>query len=107
MAFFLCKNREFYFATSGKFILQFPVVLVCNKHVEDGKWLNQRYRKTHYEIGIVIGTTRVSVSRLIRDLRDEGIIRIVNNAIQVNKDFYEKTVESFMHKTSLAQNRKK
>jgi CRP/FNR family cyclic AMP-dependent transcriptional regulator len=87
-------------------LIRYLCMNVDETDVEDGNWLNQRHRKTHYEIGIVIGTTRVSVSRLIRDLRDEGIIRIVNNAIQVNKDFYEKTVESFMHKTSLAQKRK-
>jgi hypothetical protein len=33
MAFFtICKNREFPFATFGKPSLQFPVVLVYNKH---------------------------------------------------------------------------
>ncbi len=86
-------------------LIRYLCMNVDETDVEDGKWLNQKSRKTHYEIGIVIGTTRVSVSRLIRELRNEGIIRIVNNNIQVNKDFYEGTVASFMHNIRLEQSR--
>jgi len=88
-------------------LIRYLCMNVDETDVDDGKWLNQRHRKTHYEIGIVIGATRVSVSRLIRELRDEGIIRIVNNNIQLNRDFYKKTVEDSMHETSLYQNKMK
>lgn len=88
-------------------LIRYLCMNVDDVGIEDEKWLNQKSRKTHYEIGIVIGTTRVSVSRLIRELRDEGIIRIVNNGIQVNRDFYKETIESFAHETSLDQDRLK
>lgn len=84
-------------------LIRYLCMNVDEADVEDEKWLNQRFRKTHYEMGVVVGSTRESVSRLIRELRDEGIIRIVNNNIQVNKDFYEETVESFVHNIRLEQ----
>lgn len=82
-------------------LIRYLCMNVDETDIEDGKWLSQKSRKTHYEIGIVIGATRVSVSRLISDLRNEGIIRIVNNGIQISKDFYAETVESFMHNIRL------
>ena len=82
-------------------LIRYLCMNVDQTDIEDGKWLNQKSRKTHYEIGIVIGATRVSVSRLISDLRNEGIIRIVNNGIQISKDFYAETVESFVHNIRL------
>ncbi len=82
-------------------LIRYLCMNVDETDVEDRKWLNQRSRKTHYEIGIVIGATRVSISRLISDLRNEGIIRIVNNNIQISKDFYDETVESFAHNIQL------
>lgn len=84
-------------------LIRYLCMNVDETDVEDGKWLNQRFRKTHYEMGVIIGSTRESVSRLIRELKDEGIIRIVNNNIQVDKDFYEETVESFVHNIRLEQ----
>ena len=84
-------------------LIRYLCMNVDETDVEDRKWLNQKFRKTHYEMGVIIGSTRESVSRLIRELRDEGIIRIVNNNIQVNKDFYEETIESFVHNIRLEQ----
>ena len=42
MAFFVCRNTEFYSATSGKSILHFPVVLVCTKHPSKANSQNVR-----------------------------------------------------------------
>lgn len=55
----------------------------------DGRWYALAKRRTHYELGVDIGATRVTVSRLIGELCCEGRLRTVNNQIQFSRRLYE------------------
>lgn len=52
--------------------------------VVDGEWYNMKIQYTHYDLGVQIGSVRVTVSKLLNELCNEGIIRILNRKIQVN-----------------------
>ena len=55
----------------------------------DGKWYPLYNKYTHYEVSTIIGSARVTTSKLINELCLEGHIRMVNHNIQVNKDTYD------------------
>lgn len=48
---------------------------------------------THRDIAAILGTNRVTVSRLISDLASEGFLRIVNKKVQISS----RAVSSFSH----------
>jgi|GEM_PF-220628 len=56
--------------------------------VIDRQWYALSKKRTHYELGIDIGATRVTVSRLISELCCEGLLRTVNNQIQFASMLY-------------------
>lgn len=55
----------------------------------DGLWYRLFGKRTHYGLGVDVGTTRVTVSRLISKLCCEGCLRTVNNQIQFSSSLYE------------------
>lgn len=55
----------------------------------DNQWYGMAKKRTHYELGVDIGATRVTVSRLLSELCCEGRLRIVNNQIQFSCGLYE------------------
>lgn len=59
----------------------------------DGNWLQLKVSCTHSELGEIIGTTRVTISRIISDLSRENFCRIMNHNIQLNKNDYLHFVE--------------
>ena len=69
-----CKDRikRFYFASVDK------------NNIIDGKWYAVRVKPTRYELGIIVGAARVTVSKLIRELCDEGFMRVINGNIEVS-----------------------
>ncbi|MBO4718164.1 MAG: Crp/Fnr family transcriptional regulator [Spirochaetales bacterium] len=48
---------------------------------------------TQYEVSTIVGSARVTTSKLINELCKEGKIRIVNRKIQVRSDIYLETIE--------------
>lgn len=54
----------------------------------DNQWYALSQKRTHYELGIDIGATRVTVSRLISELCCEGLLRTVNSQIQFSRTLY-------------------
>lgn len=58
------------------------------------KWFGLKVHYTQYELGAIIGGTRVTISKLINELCDEAFIRLLNRSIQVSaakyRDFIEK-----------------
>lgn len=56
--------------------------------VIDGNWLQLRSNCTHTELGEIIGTTRVTISRLISELSKENFCRTINHTIQINRTQY-------------------
>lgn len=64
--------------------------------VVDGQWHPLSEKRTHYELGVDIGATRVTISRLLGELCREGQLRVVNSRIQFSHGLYEAmTTEAF------------
>ena len=72
-------------------------ICMCTDYSEliDGKWYGLKIQYTHYELGILIGSVRVTVSRLINKLCNDGILRLVNHRIQISSDAYQAYIYRF------------
>ncbi len=70
-------------------ILQLFCSTANTSELIDGNWYGLYNKYTHYEISTIIGSARVTTSKLINELSLEGYIRIVNHKIQVSKEAYE------------------
>lgn len=62
--------------------------------ISDEEWININTKYTHYEIGLLVGSSRVTVTKMIANLAESNFLRIVNNRIQINKNEYFKFIES-------------
>lgn len=47
-------------------------------------WYRLKIKYTQYEMGTIVGCSRVTVNKLMNELCDEGFIRILNRNIQIN-----------------------
>jgi CRP/FNR family cyclic AMP-dependent transcriptional regulator len=61
---------------------------VDQETVIDGKWYGLKIQYTHYDLGVLIGSVRVTVSKIIGKLCNEGILRLINHKIQINVESY-------------------
>lgn len=52
---------------------------------ENSAWYDLEQHFTHQELGEIIGTTRVTISRQINDLCNKNFLRIINRKYQINK----------------------
>lgn len=50
----------------------------------DGQWYDQKVQYTQSDLSVIIGSSRITVSKLLKELCDEGAIRMLNRRIQVN-----------------------
>lgn len=50
----------------------------------DGAWYNLKVNYTHYELSTIVGGARVSISKLIGELCQEGFIRVLNRKTQIS-----------------------
>ena len=60
----------------------------------DGGWNKLKVHYTQYELSTIIGGARVTISKLINELCDEGFIRMLNRNVQVNQEEYRKFMEN-------------
>jgi CRP/FNR family cyclic AMP-dependent transcriptional regulator len=60
----------------------------------DGQWYNLKIHYTQYEIGMIVGGARVTVSKLITELYNENFMRLINHQMQINKDEYQKYLQN-------------
>ncbi len=70
-------------------ILQLFCSTANSANLIDGKWYALYNKYTHYEISTIIGSARVTTSKLINELCADGYIRMVNHRIQVSKEAYD------------------
>lgn len=56
----------------------------------ENSWYNLNIHYTQYELSTIVGGARVTVSKLINELCQEGFVRSLNHKIQVNAMEYEK-----------------
>jgi CRP/FNR family cyclic AMP-dependent transcriptional regulator len=54
----------------------------------EGNWYNLKVHYTQYELSTIVGGARVTISKLINELCDEGFIRLLNRNAQVNENKY-------------------
>jgi len=79
ISFNSCKNR---------LTRLFCSVADTNKLIDE-QWYNLKVKYTQYDLGIIVGSARVTVSKLINELYAENILRLINHKMQVNKKAYE------------------
>ncbi|NBK23083.1 MAG: Crp/Fnr family transcriptional regulator [Spirochaetia bacterium] len=78
-----CKQR----------IMQLLCSTANTESLQEGNWYDLYTRYTQYEISTIIGSARVTTSKLINELCNSGYIRILNRRIQVSKAAYEVIAE--------------
>jgi CRP/FNR family cyclic AMP-dependent transcriptional regulator len=74
-----CKQR----------IMQLLCSTVDTTSIDEEKWYNLRIHYTHYEVSTIVGSARVTTSKLINELCAEGFLRILNHKMQVSRQAYE------------------
>lgn len=78
LAFNSCKNRLKRLLCSAADV----------EHPVENKWYNLQIHYTHSELGEIVGGARVTISRQLSELCNEGFIRMVNRKIQLNIQQY-------------------
>lgn len=61
----------------------------------DPGWYDLKVKYTHYELGIIVGAARVTVSKILNELMNDGVIRSMNRRIQFSADKYEQHMKEF------------
>lgn len=79
LSFNSCKERikRLFYATAD------------TAHLSDENWYELKMHYNQQEISSIIGGARITTNKLIRELCDEGFIRIVNRRIQLNVKAYQ------------------
>ena len=57
---------------------------------DDGKWYCLDGKLTHSELATTVGSARVTISKLINELCDDGFLRLINRRAQVNISAYHR-----------------
>ena len=60
------------------------LVAADRSELVDGKWYNQRVHYTQNDLSTIIGSSRITVSKLLGELCEEGTIRMLNRRIQIS-----------------------
>lgn len=72
-AFHDCRKR----------ILNLLMATIEKDKLIDGKWAELKYNYSQTDIARIVGATRPTISRMMKELCDDGSIRIINRKIQV------------------------
>lgn len=71
--------------------------LLCSvadtSRVVDGGWYGLKVHYTQYELSTIVGGARVTISKLLNELCQEGFMRILNRNIQINGKEYKQFVQ--------------
>ena len=59
----------------------------------DPGWYELKIHYTHYELGEIVGVSRVTISRQLTELYSEGFLRMVNRRLQVNREQYHRYLQ--------------
>jgi cAMP-binding proteins - catabolite gene activator and regulatory subunit of cAMP-dependent protein kinases len=77
------------FASCKERIFQLFCSTIENEEAGSEDWLDVPVKYTQYEISTLVGSARVTTSKLINELCNEGKIRFLNHRIQVSREAYE------------------
>ena len=90
-ALMLCHEIEsLTFLTSKDRLLQLFYSSADTAFAFDGKWYPLKYNYTQQELGIILGVSRVTISKFVNEFCNDGIIRIVNRRMQINIGYYNR-----------------
>jgi len=78
LSFNSCKNR----------IKRLFCASVDLENISDPQWYDLKIKYTHYQLGVIVGAARVTISKLIQELCAETFIRVLNRQIQINRRLY-------------------
>lgn len=79
------------FTSSRNRLLRLLCSVADLQNTIDGNWYPLKVNYTHYDLGLIIGSSRVTITKIIADLCEAHILRVVNKRMQINKN----TVEQF------------
>lgn len=85
LTFNSCKDR----------IVRLLCSAVDKEDLTDPGWYSLKVKYTHYELGVIVGAARVTISKLMNELMNEGFIRSINRRVQVDAAKYEEYMEGF------------
>lgn len=75
------------FQSPRKRILQLLLAMSLRSPEQEGGWHKTPLKLTHQQIAEIIGVTRVTVTRLISTLKDEGLVKTVDREVYLSADF--------------------
>lgn len=90
--YLLCELHNLSFNSCKARLMRIYCSQIDPKRVEDGKWYSLRSKLTHNELAAIVGSARVTISKLINELCDDGFIRIINRRAQVSVEAYNRFV---------------
>ena len=100
-ALILCNEIEsLTFLTSKDRLLQLFYSSADTAFAFDGKWYPLKYNYTQQELGIILGVSRVTISKFVNEFCNDGVIRIVNRRMQINIGCYNR-LDNMMASPSL------
>ena len=68
--------------------------MVDTDHITDPAWYSLKVHYTHGELGEIVGGARVTISRQLTELCNEGFLRIINRRAQVSAEAYQEYARS-------------
>lgn len=80
ITFYSCKDR----------LTKLFLTTVDKSRRIDGCWYGLHVRYTHADLSVIIGSSRITITKMINELCEDGVIRLVNRKIQVHADYYER-----------------
>ena len=67
---------------------------VDTSHLIDGSWYGLHVHYSHNDLSVIIGSSRITITKTINELCDEGVIRLLNRRIQVSAACLQQTVNT-------------
>lgn len=92
----MCREIESHvFLTSRDRLLQLFYHSADATFAFDGKWYSLKHNYTQQELGTILGVSRVTISKLVNEFCNDGVIRIVNRRMQINIHHYNRLNNRF------------
>lgn len=85
ITFYSCKDR----------LTKLFCTTVDKSKLIDGCWYGLHVRYTHADLSVIIGSSRITITKMINELCAEGSIRLVNRKIQVHADYYDQYIQLY------------
>lgn len=61
----------------------------------DGSWYSLHVHYSHADLSVIIGSSRITITKTINELCEEGVIRLLNRRIQISASYLESADNHF------------